>query len=32
VLGDTTPADIPATTSGNTLTFAWSGSGLFTIS
>ena len=32
VLGDTTPADIPATTSGNSLTFAWSGSGLFNIS
>ena len=28
ILGDTTPADIPATSSGQVLTFAWSGSGI----
>lgn len=32
ILGDTTPADIPATSSGQTLTFAFSGSGILTIS
>lgn len=32
ILGDVTPADIPATSSGNNLTYAWSGSGIFTIS
>lgn len=32
ILGDTTPADIPATTSGNILTFAWNGAGIFTVS
>lgn len=32
ILGDTTPADIPATTAGQTLTAAWSGSGIQTIS
>lgn len=32
ILGDITPADIPATTSGNNLTYAWSGSGILTIS
>lgn len=31
ILGDTTPADIPATSSGQTLTAAWSGSGIFTL-
>lgn len=28
VLGDTTPADIPATTDGNTLTLQWNASGI----
>ncbi len=32
ILGDTTPADIPATSSGQVLTFAWSGSGIVTLS
>lgn len=30
ILGDVTPADIPATTTGNTLTIAWSANGIFT--
>lgn len=32
VLGDTTPADIPATPSGQTLTFTLNSGGLFTLS
>ncbi len=32
ILGDTTPADIPATSSGQTLTIAWNASGIFTTS
>lgn len=32
ILGDTTPADIPATTSGNILTFGWNAAGIFTAS
>lgn len=31
VLGDTTPADIPATTDGNTLTLTWNTGGIVTI-
>lgn len=30
ILGDTTPADIPATTTGNTLTMTWNASGIVT--
>jgi hypothetical protein len=30
ILGDTTPADIPATTTGNTLTLQWNASGIVT--
>jgi hypothetical protein len=30
-LGDSTPADVPATSSGNTLTVAWNASGVFTL-
>lgn len=32
VLGDTTPADIPATSSGQTLTFAFNAGGILTVS
>jgi hypothetical protein len=32
ILGDTTPADIPATPNGQTLTWTWNASGIFLLS